>query len=137
MDLTFPRRWQPLIIGSLLVGAFILFFGWTGGDDDGSVIGWAIVVLLAVATAYGLWRFLGPRTVEGARASAAVPALVLGVLALLLGFMYWTGFVYGLAPAAIALGVAAGPDVRGRVGLVLGCAGLALAVVGGFIDGVL
>ncbi len=136
MDLTFPRRWQPLILGSLLVGAIILFFGWTGGDDDDSVIGWAIVVLLAIATAYGLWRFLGARTTEGASA-AAVPALVLGVLALLTAFVYWTGFVYGIAPAAIALGVAAGPDPRGRIGLALGALGLAVAVIGGFVDGVL
>ena len=136
MDMTFPRRWQPLIVASLLVGAFILFFGWTGGDDDDSVIGWAIVTLLAVGTAYALWRFVaGPRLAS--REAAAVPALVLGVLSLLLGFMYWTGIVYGLAPAAIALGVAAGPDTRGRIGLVLGCAGLLLAVVGGFVDGVL
>ena len=138
MDLTFPRRWQPLILGSLLVGAIILFFGWTGGDDDGSVIGWAVVVLLAIGTAYGLWRFFGARTGEGAaRESAAVPALVLGVLALLTAFVYWTGFVYAIAPAAIALGIAAGPDTRGRIGLALGAAGLAVAVVGGFVDGVL
>lgn len=136
MTTIFPRRWQPLVIASLLVGAFILFFGWTGDDDDSSVIGWLIVTLLAVATAYGLWRFVaGPRL--GAHEGAAVPALVLGVLSVLLGFMYWTGIVYGLAPAAIALGVAAGSDMRGRIGLVLGCIGLALAVIGGFVDGVL
>lgn len=136
MTTIFPRRWQPLVIASLLVGAFILFFGWTGDDDDSSVIGWLIVTLLAVATAYGLWRFVvAPRL--GAHEGAAVPALVLGVLSVLLGFMYWTGIVYGLAPAAIALGVAAGSDMRGRIGLVLGCIGLALAVIGGFVDGVL
>lgn len=136
MGMIFPRRWQPLVVASLVVGAFILFFGWTGGDDDDSVIGWLVVTLLAVSTAYGLWRFVAaPRL--GAHEGAAVPALVLGVLSLLLGFMYWTGIVYGLAPAAIALGVAAGPDIRGRIGLVLGCIGLALAVIGGFVDGVL
>ena len=136
METTFPRRWQPLILASLLVGAFILFFGWTGDDDDDSIIGWAIVTLIAIVTAYGIWRFVaGPRL--GTRASAAVPALVLGILSVLLGFMYWTGIVYGLAPAAIALGVAAGPDTRGRIGLALGCVGLAIAVIGGFVDGVL
>lgn len=136
MDLVFPRRWQPLIAGALLVGAFILYFGWTGGDDDDSVIGWAIVTVLAVATAYGMWRYVAGPRLDSSEA-AAVPALVLGVLSLLLGFMYWTGIVYGLAPAAIALGVAAGPDTRGRIGLGLGCLGLAVAVVGGFVDGVL
>ena len=136
MDLTLQRRWQPLIATSLLVGAIILFFGWTGGDDDDSIIGWFIVTLIAVGTAYLLWRFVAaPRL--GSSEACAVPALVLGVLSLLLGFMYWTGIVYGLAPVAIALGVAAGRDTRGRIGLALGCAGLLLAVVGGFIDGVL
>ena len=136
MNTIVPRRWQPLVLGSLLVGAVILFFGWTEGNDDDSIIGWIIVTLLAVATAYGLWRFLaGPRL--DTPQAAAVPALVLGVLSVLLGFMYWTGFVYGLAPVAIALGVAAGPETRGRIGLVLGCIGLALAVIGGFTDGVL
>jgi hypothetical protein len=136
MNTTFPRRWQPLVVASLLVGAVILFFGWTGGDDDDSVIGWAIVTVLAVATAYAIWRFVaGPRLER--RQAAATPALVLGVLSVLLGFIYWTGIVYGLAPAAIALGVAAGADTRGRIGLVLGCIGLGLAVIGGFVDGVL
>jgi hypothetical protein len=136
MDTIFPRRWQPLIVAALVVGAFILFFGWTGDDDDESVIGWLIVTVLALVTTYGLWRYVaGPRL--GSPEAAAVPALVLGVLSLLLGFLYWTGIVYGIAPAAIALGLAAGPDTRGRIGLGLGCIGLALAVIGGFVDGVL
>lgn len=136
MDTIFPRRWQPLIAATLVVGAFILFFGWTGSDDDDSVIGWAVVTLLAVATAYSLWRYVASPRLE-TRQTAAVPALVLGILSVLLGFMYWTGVVYGLAPAAIALGVAARRDTRGLIGLILGCIGLALAVIGGFIDGVL
>ena len=136
METIFPRRWQPLIVASLLVGAVILFFGWTGDDDDNSVIGWAIVTLIAIGTAYALWRFVaGPRMAT--RAEAATPALVLGILSVLLGVMYWTGIVYGLAPAAIALGVVAGADTRGRIGLALGCVGLAIAVIGGFVDGVL
>ena len=139
MDTTFPRRWQPLIAASLLVGAVILFFGWTGGDgDDDSIIGWFIVTLVAIATAYGLWRFVaGPRLGTPTTAAVAVPALVLGILSVLLGFMYWTGIVYGLAPAAIALGIASGSDTRGRIGLALGVIGLAIAVIGGFVDGVL
>ena len=138
MDTTFPRRWQPLIAASLLVGAVILFFGWTGNGDDDSIIGWFIVTLVAIATAYGLWRFVaGPRLSTPAPAAVAVPALILGILSVLLGFMYWTGIVYGLAPAAIALGIASGSDTRGRIGLVLGIAGLALAIIGGFIDSVL
>ena len=140
MDTVIDRRWQPLVALSLLVGTIILFFGWTGGDeDDNSVIGWAIVVVIALATTYLLFRYVvAPRlaTGQGAQA-AATPALILGALSILLGFVYWTGIVYGVAPAAIALGVTARQDKRGMIGLVLGLIGMAVAVVGGFVDGVL
>lgn len=136
MDSIISRRWQPLVIVTLLVGAFITFFGWTGDDDDSSVIGWAIVMVLMLGATYAIWRYVASRRLDTPQ-SAAGPALILGILVLLLGVVYWTGIVYGLAPAAIALGVAAGRETRGRIGLVLAVVGLGLAVIGGFIDGVL
>ncbi len=133
MDTLIPRRWQPLVIGAALVGIAILVLINVNveGDEEGGVGPMIITIALLLLATFLLWRFVvGPRIGEaGVAAGAGTSALILGVLSLLMGFVFWSGLVFAFAPAAIALGTASQPDVRGRTGLVLGVISLILSIV--------
>jgi hypothetical protein len=135
-----PARWRPLVFGSLLVGAIILAFGYLGddegsGNDDGAIIGLLVVLLVLAVVTYLLWsKLVTPRLGD---VTSAQTALVLGILSLPLGFLYWTGFVYAVAPAAIALGKETDTDSKGKAGMLTGALGLALGVIGGALDSIL
>ena len=124
MDTLIPRRWQPLVVGSVVAGIAILIWINTGveeGEEGGFVEGLIPIVIMFVAT-FLLWRFVvRPRlAADGVAAAAGTTALILGVVALLTGLAFWTGLVYAFAPAAIALGTAAAPDSKGRAAVVVG-----------------
>ena len=124
MDTLIPKRWQPLVIGSLLVGIAVLVVINTSVEEgeNGGVVEMLIPIVLMLLAAFLLWRFVvGPRVgADGIAAAAGTTALVLGIVALLTGLAFWTGLVFAFAPAAIAVGTAASPDGRGRAAVVLG-----------------
>lgn len=134
-----PARWRPLAIGSAILGAVILSFGYLSedegtGNDESAVIPLILVLVVSAIVAYLLWRKFGSqRTGE----AAAKPALVIGIVSLILAFFYWTGLVYFVAPVGIALGAAAGGDSRGKTGMVLSALSLVAALVIGVTDAVL
>ena len=134
-----PARWRPLVIGSAVLGAVILAFGYLGedegtGNDESAVIPLILVLVVSGVVAYLLWRKFGSqRTGE----AAAKPALVIGIVSLILAFFYWTGLVYFVSPVGVALGAAAAPDTRGRAGMVLSALSLVAALVIGVLDAVL
>lgn len=133
-----PARWRPLAFGSALAGVVILAFGYLGedngeGNDDAAVIPLLIVLVVCAVVGYLLWRNLAARR-DGA--SAAVPALAIGIVSIALGLFYWTGLVYFVAPAGIALGASAG-EPRGRAGMILSAVSLVGAIIWGVVDAVL
>jgi hypothetical protein len=85
-----------------------------------------------VIVGYLLWRRFAGRSGE----TAATPALVIGILSLVLAFFYWTGLVYFVAPLGIALGTS-NRDGRARAGLALSAISLIGAIVIGVIDAIL
>ncbi len=133
MNTLIPRRWQPLVIGATLVGIAILVLINANVEEgeEGGVVPMIITIVVLLLATFLLWRFLvGPRIGDGGvAAGAGTTALILGVLSLLMGFVFWSGLVFAFAPAAIALGTASQPDVRGRTGLVLGVISLILSIV--------
>jgi hypothetical protein len=133
MNALVPRRWQPLVIGSTLLGitALIIINVGVAKDENGGIGPAIIGIVLLLLAAFLLWRFVvGPRVGDdGVAAAAGTAALILGVVSLLAGFVFWSGLVFAFAPAAIALGTASLPDAKGRAGQVLGLLGLALSIV--------
>jgi hypothetical protein len=92
-----------IVIG--LVFAYLLDVG--GNDDDGGadVAGFVIVTVVAVAISAFLVLWLVPR--EEDQAGAHRPArtsLILGILALLTLFGFWTGLPFALGVPALYLG---------------------------------
>jgi hypothetical protein len=99
-----PRRFQPLVFGSLAVAVVILAFANLAVEEDeqGSAVALVITLIIVAAAAVALWWLLMQPALAGRR-PAARDALILSILALILGFFYWTGLVWVLAPAAIVL----------------------------------
>ena len=132
-----PRRFAPLVLGSLVVALVVLALGNFTGDGEGGAGPFIITVLATLVAAWLLWQFVVTPRVEGPRA-AATTGIILGVLALLFGIVYWTGLSFAFGPAAIALGVLArerAPVERNAtIAIVLGATGLALAVVTAIVD---
>jgi hypothetical protein len=154
-----PRRFQPLVFGSLLVAVVILAFAnlRTEEGEQGSPVALVITLIIVAAATIALWWALMQPALAGRR-PAARDALIVSVLALLVGFFYWTGLVWVLAPAAIVLGTLAregeasraraeaGPDPAadvvpadkktGTAALALGWVALVGATLLGIVDGV-
>jgi hypothetical protein len=131
MNALVPRRWQPLVIASVLIGIVVLLLinvDVEEGEEGGLVPAIVSIALLLLAT-FLLWRFVVTPRVggDGVAAAAGTVALVLGVLALLTGFVFWSGLVFAFAPAAVALGLSTA-DQQGRIAAGLGVLGLVLAI---------
>jgi hypothetical protein len=150
-----PRRFIPLAVASLAIGIILLAFGYLSADEgeSGDARGFIIIVAITLIVGYLVWRYVVRRETAGGGSARA--ALVLGVVAVLTGLLYWTGLAFVLAPAAIALGTLVrdgqgggsvtaepgGASVRtesraqeATIGVALGWAGLLLATVIGLID---
>jgi len=108
----------------------------TDDPGTGDVIG--LIVMVAVSLALMAWLIL--RFVPAQRAAAAPrasrTALVLGVVAVILGVVFWTGLPFAVGAAAIALGLslretsdAAGGSGKATAGAALG----AFAVLASFV----
>ena len=113
----------------LLIGMPV---GWIGGKTTtGDVIGMIVAILIDLAVMTALFVALLPRE-RAATARTARTVLILGVLSILLGLVFWTGLAIAVGAPAVALGLTVrerGGDGRAMVGLVLG----AIAVVASFV----
>jgi hypothetical protein len=116
----------------LLIGMPI---GWLGSDTStGDVVGFVVATMISLALLAGIFLWLLPR--ERAAGRAARSSLILAIVALVLIVVFWTGFCFGLAAGAVALGLsarAAAPQAGGKgkanVAIVLG----ALVMLVGFV----
>jgi hypothetical protein len=138
-----PRRFLPLALASFLIGVILLAFGYLGADEgeNGDARGYVVILVILVIVGYLAWRYVVQPETAGAGSARA--ALVLGVVALLTGLLYWVGLAWVLGPAAIALGtmvrerLATGTGQNAQeatIGVALGWAGLTIATVLGILD---
>lgn len=113
----------------LLIGMPI---GWLPGSTS-DVIGLIVIGLVVLAIGAALMFWLVPRErLVAARASRT--ALILGVLSILAGLVFWTGLPFAIGAAAIALGLSqreSSAEGRGMAtaGVVLG----GIAVLASFV----
>ena len=120
-----------------LVAAVLLLIGmpvgWLPGST-GDVIGMIVALLidLTVMAAVILWLVARERTIGGERASRS--ALILGIVSVLVGIVFWTGLPFGFGAGAIALGLSQREAGAARRGMATGGAVLgAIAVVASFV----
>jgi hypothetical protein len=102
-----------------LVSALLLLIGMPVGWLPGStsdVIGMFVFIVVVLAIEAGLVLWLVPRE-RAATERANRSALILGILSILVGLVFWTGLPFAVGPAAIALGLSqreSTPAGRGR-----------------------
>jgi hypothetical protein len=106
----------------LLIGMPV---GWLPGSTS-DVIGMIVFIVVDLAIMAGLLLWLVPRE-RRASARANRSALILGIVSIIVGVVFWTGVVFGVGAAAIALSLSqrdATPAEQGRrmatAGLILG-----------------
>lgn len=116
----------------LLIGMPIAWLG--SNTSSGDVVGFVVATVISLALLAGIFLWLLPR--ERAAGRAARSSLVLAIVALVLIVVFWTGFCFGFAAGAVALGLsarAAAPQAGGQgkatAAIVLG----ALVMVVGFL----
>ena len=117
----------------LLIGMPI---GWLSGNTStGDVIAFVVATLISLALIAGIFLWLLPR--ERAAGRAARSALILAIISLVLIVVFWTGFPFGFAAGAVALGLSArsaAPEAGGQgkatVAIVLGALVMLLSFVG-------
>jgi len=113
------RRLTPpqLLVGTaalIVVGLAIAYFS-VFGDEDAEAVGYVIVTLVAIAISAFLTLWLVPR--EEAQPGAHRPArtaLILGILAFLTLFGFWTGLPFVLGVPALYLGAVGQARARER-----------------------
>jgi hypothetical protein len=135
-----PRRFFPIAAIALALGVLFLALGWLsdGEEENGSVVGFLVVLIATLAIGYLVWRYVVLPRASGREAGVA--GLIVGALSIIFALFYWTGVVYVLAPTAIALGVfgreGGGEDNRKQssIALILGWIALLGAVVIGATD---
>ena len=134
-----PRRFFPIAAIALALGILFLILGYFGDEEeDDAVIPFIVVTIATLAIGYLVWRYVVLPRASGREAGVA--GLIVGALAIIFAFFYWTGVVYVLAPTAIALGVygreGGGEDNRKQssIALILGLIALLGAVVIGATD---
>jgi hypothetical protein len=102
-----------------LVSALLLLIGMPVGWLPGStsdVIGMFVCIIVVLAIEAGLVLWLLPRE-RAASQRTNRSALILGILSILAGGVFWTGLPFALAPAALALGLSqreSTPEGEGR-----------------------
>jgi hypothetical protein len=132
-----PRdRSIVLVCGLLLLVGMPI--GWLAGGDNsaGDVIGLIVAVAISLSLMVWLVTRLVPRLRVDAPSRATRNALILGILAVIVGLLFWTGLPFAFGAAAVALGLSLQRSVppsagRGRAtaAVVLG----AIAVVAAFV----
>jgi uncharacterized membrane protein HdeD (DUF308 family) len=113
----------------LLIGMPV---GWlTDNPSTGDVIGMIVAIIIDLAVMTALFVRLLPRE-RAATHRTARTVLIMGILSILLGLVFWTGLAIAVGAATVALGLTVrdrGRDGRAMTGLVLG----AIAVVASFV----
>ena|ERR671936_118538 len=109
------RRIAAVCALLLVIGMPIAYF--TDNPSTGDVIGCLALVAFSLALMAGIVLWLLPR--ERATTRAPRTALILGVLAVLTGLVFWTGLPFPIGAGAIALGASlrearAPADGRGK-----------------------
>lgn len=104
MNELLPRRFQPVVIGSLVIATVILVLGNFDVDEgeEGGTVGFIVAIALIVAAVVLLLRFLVQPALAGRR-PAARDALIVGVIAVLFVVVYWTGLPWALGAIAVVL----------------------------------
>jgi hypothetical protein len=103
-----------------LVSALLLLIGipvaWLPGSTSDVIVMFVFMaIVLAIMAGLVLWLVPRERAQDAARANRS--GLILGVLSILAGGVFWTGLPFALAPAAIALGLSqreVTPEGQGR-----------------------
>jgi Ni/Fe-hydrogenase subunit HybB-like protein len=131
-----PRRFFPIAAIVLGLGLLILVLGYFGDEEeDDAVIPFIVITVATLAIGYLVWRYVVLPRASGREADVA--GIIVGALSIVFALFYWTGAVYVLAPAAIALGVYAregGDRQKGSIALILGWIALLGALVIGAAD---
>lgn len=117
----------------LLVGMPI---GWlSGGASTGDVIGFIVAIAINLALMAAIVFGLVPR--ERAAGRAERTGLIVGIAALVLVLVFWTGLPFPLGAGAVALGVfarsagpAGGGQSRATAAIVLGALAALLSFIG-------
>jgi CBS domain containing-hemolysin-like protein len=117
----------------LLIGMPV---GWLGGNTStGDVVGCVVATVISLALLAGIFLWLLPR--ERAAGRAARTSLILAIVALVLIVVFWTGFCFGFAAGAVALGLSAraeapqaGGQGKATAAIVLGALVMLVAFVG-------
>jgi hypothetical protein len=128
-----PNQRDRMIAG---VSAVLLLIGmpvgWlTDNPSTGDVIGMIVAIIIDLAVMTALFVRLLPRE-RAATHRTARTVLIMGILSILLGLVFWTGLAIAVGAATVALGLTVrdrGRDGRAMTGLVLG----AIAVVASFV----
>jgi hypothetical protein len=113
----------------LLIGMPV---GWLSGNTStGDVIGMIVAILIDLTVMTALFVRLLPRE-RAATHRTGRTALIMGIVSLLLGGVFWTGLAIAVGAPTVALALTArerGRSVGVMVGLVLG----AIAIVASFV----
>ncbi len=114
-----------------LVSALMLLIGMPVGWLPGStsdVIGMCVISLIVLALLAGMILWLVPRERRASHRTSRT-ALILGLLSILAGGVFWKGLPFAIAPGAIALGLSQRESIPDGEGRGMATAGVAL---GGF-----
>jgi hypothetical protein len=121
---TVDSRDRTVALGCALLLLIGMPVGYLSGDAE--VVGLIITVVVSLAIMAGLVLRLVPH--ERAAGRTDRTALILGIVAVVVGVVFWTGLPFAVGAGAIALGLS-GTDGRAKAGLGLGL----LAVVASFV----
>ena len=123
------RNIALVCIALLLIGMPVGYLPGSTGDVVGLIA--MVAVSLAAMAAILLWLVPRQRAVGGERASRT--ALILGIVSILVGLVFWTGLPFAVGAGAIALGLSQ-RETGVRRGMATGGAVLGtIAVVASFV----
>jgi len=97
------RRDRSIAIVAAILLLIGMPIGWLPGSTS-DVVGMIVIGLVVLAIMAGLVFWLVPRE-RLARQRANRSALILGIVSILVGLVFWTGLPFAVGPAAIALGL--------------------------------
>jgi hypothetical protein len=124
------QRDRNVALASILLLLIGMPIGYLPGST-GDVIALFAMIIVTLALMAGLFLWLLPRERAAGRASRT--ALILGILSILVGLVFWTGLPFAVGAAAIALGLGARDsgtgDGRATAGAILG----GIAVLASFL----
>jgi uncharacterized membrane protein YfcA len=131
---TVAQRDRNLALISALLLLIGMPVGWLPGSTS-DVIGMCVISVIVLALLAGVMLWLVPRE-RRASHRASRSALILGIVSIVVGGVFWTGLPFAFAPAAIALGLSqreSTPEGQSRGMATAGVALGAFAAVASFV----